>query len=89
VLEVLGSELESNWVWKLAHSACLFLTIVLLLSGCFYCQGFAGNVSGFVSGASTVFFTCLVLFYQKRDYAVRQAQSQILLKRNKLGKQFD
>ena len=80
VLEILGSEQESNRFWTLIHSTCLFLTFVLTLRGFFIYDGFLGNVSGFIFGASAAFFTLLILFYQKRSFTIRQVHSQIHLK---------
>jgi hypothetical protein len=49
------------------------------------CHGLCDTLSGFVSGGSFVTFVCLILFYQKRRYTIRQVLGQITLMQAKLS----
>ncbi len=87
-LEILSSELDSNWFWQLTHSSCLFLTLVFIVNGLLNYDGICGIMSGIIFGFGFLFFVFLILFYQHRRYSLRQKLNEIRLKRESLNKDF-
>jgi len=87
-LEILSSELDSNWFWQLTHSSCLFLTLVFIVNGLLKYDGICGILSGMIFGFGFLFFVFLILFYQHRRYSLRQVLAEVRLRQESLNKDF-